>query len=268
MNVLNFLNSKSVAKYLEEINYNFSPQEAAFIVWNSSKPLEEKFAAWKKIINTMPDCAVRCRADCPQYPSLHKFLHDYMSLLSCVGEITDEEKLSEEEYNLYTAFEFMWFNIPTPFKKGDIVRSKSKYIESYDKYVIIDINNWSKEDFIDNGYTDSDYKLDEVDSALAKRATGGDYTDMSAHGYRIFENCTVDYDFFCNYIDFEYCNESELVGSERALKPLSAYMQGKIDLELFLNANKVILEEEHIKEEKSVLYMDDEGLRLTGLKRG
>lgn len=248
MDILNFLNSKSVAEHLKKINYKFSPQEAAFIVWNSqNKTLDEKFAAWKEIIDTMPDCAVKCRFDYPQYASLRKFLTDYTALVSRVGENADEERLSEDDYHLYTAFEFMWFDIPTPFKKYDIVYSKSKLWANDDKYVLIDIANWEK--------------------ASDRRASGGDYTDMSAHGYRILEDGTIDYDFFCNYIDFEYCKENELVGKERALKALSNYLKGNIDLELFLNAYKIILDEERIKGERANLNVTEEGLRLAGLKK-
>ena len=270
MNIFNFLNSNSVSQYLKEISYKFPAQEAAFVVWNSNKPFAEKVIAWQEIIKTMPDCTVRCRFDYPKYPSLHKFLKDYMSLVERIGGEAEEENLPEDEFYLYTAFDFMWFNIPTPFKKGDIVCSKGKHIPNYDKYVLLDISNWNRADYINNGYTDRDYKLEAIDEKLKKREEKGDYTDMSAHGYRVFCNGTIDYDFFCNYIDFEYCKESELSGNERALKTLSAYFKGEIDLELFLNAYKVILDEEKLKDEKEQLYLlgvDDESLRLMGLKR-
>lgn len=267
MNVSDFLNSKSVAKYLQETNYNFSPQEAAFIVWNSSKTLEEKLAAWREIINTMPDCAVRCRFDYPQYSSLRKFLRDHIALISRVGEKADERKLNDDDYYLYTAFEFMWFDIPTPFRKGDIVYSKSKHIESYDIYVLIDIANWKKVDYIKNGYTDDDYRLDKTDESVLSKLANGDYTDMSAHGYRILSDGTIDYDFFCNYIDFEYAAQTKLTGMERALIPLSNYLKGNIDLELYLNAHRIICDEENIGERHARLFVSDEGLHLMGLKK-
>lgn len=267
MDIFDYLNSESERKYLQEIDYRFSPQEAAFIVWNADRKTEDKLAALKEIAETMPDQAVRCRSDYPKYPSLRRFLNDYTALVSRVGERADERKLSDEDFYLYNAFECMWFNIPTPFEKGDIVCTKSKFTEKYDNYVLLDINNWSKADFIKNGYTDRDLDLDKIDARLAKRATCGDYGDMSAHGYRIFGNGNIDYDFFCNYIDFEYYHESELSGTERALIPLSAFIRGDIDLELFLNAYKVIVDEERVKDEKSILCTDDDGLRLMGLKK-
>lgn len=267
MDILKFLNSATVAKHLKNIDYKFSAQEAAFVVWNSAKPLEDKLAAWTEIIEAMPDCAVRCRFDHVQYPSLRQFLKNYMELISRVGDNADEGTLSDEDCELYTAFEYMWFNIPTPFKKGDIVYSKSVHIKCLDKYVLFDMNNWSKSDFIANGYTDKEYNLDKIDTALKARATSGDYTDMSAHGYRIVANGDIEEDFFCNYIDFEYFDADKLDGDERVLKPLSAYLKGNIDLELFLNSYKIIIEEERIAREKIALDINDDGLRLAGLKR-
>lgn len=266
MNISEFLNSNSVKKYLAEIGYDFSPQEAAFIVWNSDKTIKEKIAAWTEIIEVMPDCAVRCRFDYPQYASLKKFLRNYIDLVSRVGENADEKKLNDDDYYLYTAFEFMWFDIPTPFRKGDIVYSKSKYIEKSDKYVLIDVANWKKEDYIKNR-ADCGDDLDKIDEHVMSKLTSGDYTDMSAHGYRILSDGTIDYDFFCNYIDFEYAEQAELTGRERSLIPLSNYLKGDIDLELFLNAHRIICDEQNTDERLKAMYVSYDELRLMGLKK-
>ena len=51
-----FINSEDVKQYVRETGYQLSSQEAAFVVWQSKNtPLEERFAAWKEIIETMPD---------------------------------------------------------------------------------------------------------------------------------------------------------------------------------------------------------------------
>ena len=53
---MEFINSEDVKKYVRETGYQLSSQEAAFVVWQSKNtPLEERFAAWKEIIETMPD---------------------------------------------------------------------------------------------------------------------------------------------------------------------------------------------------------------------
>ena len=51
-----FINSEDVKQYVRETGYQLSSQEAAFVVWQSKDtPLEERFAAWEEIIETMPD---------------------------------------------------------------------------------------------------------------------------------------------------------------------------------------------------------------------
>ena len=51
-----FINSEDVKQYVRETDYQLSSQEAAFVVWQSKNtPLEERFAAWEEIIETMPD---------------------------------------------------------------------------------------------------------------------------------------------------------------------------------------------------------------------
>lgn len=204
MNILNFLNSQSVAKYLEEINYKFSAQEAAFIVWNSNKPFAEKVTAWQEIIKTMQDCTVRCRFDYPKYPSLHKFLKNYMLLVEHIGEDADEHSLQEDEFYIYTAFEFMWFATPAPFKKGDIVYNSTD--KEPQPLVITDLSFWNKENL--------------------KKQNQRDYSDMSAHGY-ILRDGNLDYDWQWNYLDFEYLNQS-LKDESRALLALSDQLKGKI----------------------------------------
>ena len=51
-----FINSEDVKQYVRETGYQLSSQEADFVVWQSKDtPLEERFAAWEEIIETMPD---------------------------------------------------------------------------------------------------------------------------------------------------------------------------------------------------------------------
>ena len=79
MNIYNFINSRDIAKYLKEINYQFSTLECAWLVWQSRKhTLEQKHTAWQKIIDTMPDCSVGARPNHREVESLHEYLKDHM----------------------------------------------------------------------------------------------------------------------------------------------------------------------------------------------
>ena len=83
-----FINSEDVKQYVRETGYQLSSQEAAFVVWQSKDtPLEERFAAWEEIIETMPDSSfagyrhfnfkTKQREPAPVY-SLHDFLRQYI----------------------------------------------------------------------------------------------------------------------------------------------------------------------------------------------
>lgn len=83
-----FINSEDVKKYVRESGYQLSSQEAAFVVWQSKNtPLEERFAAWEEIIETMPDSSFVGYGNfnfetwqmepAPVY-SLHDFLRQYI----------------------------------------------------------------------------------------------------------------------------------------------------------------------------------------------
>lgn len=81
MNFYKFINSKDIRTHLENIGYEFGPLEAAFIVWQSkTATIEEKHAAWREIINTMPDTDIPYEKWQAPRESLHAFLRDYMAL--------------------------------------------------------------------------------------------------------------------------------------------------------------------------------------------
>ena len=79
MNIYNFINSRDIAKYLKEINYQFSTLECAWLVWQSRKhTLEQKHTAWKEIIDTLPDCSVEARPNHAEVHSLHEYLKTHI----------------------------------------------------------------------------------------------------------------------------------------------------------------------------------------------
>jgi len=81
MNLYNFINSKDMRNYLQEIQYQFTTSEAAFIVyWCKHATLDKKIEAWNEIIKTMPDCSMERRLNMMQIDSFHAFLKDYIAL--------------------------------------------------------------------------------------------------------------------------------------------------------------------------------------------
>ena len=75
MDIYNFINSKDICRHLRNINYEFSPLECAWLIWQSRRAtVKDRHEAWSEIINTMPDCEI------PNYKdSLHTFLRNLIS---------------------------------------------------------------------------------------------------------------------------------------------------------------------------------------------
>ena len=82
MNIYRFIDSRDIQEYLQKLNYSFTTQEAAFLVyWCKTAVLEEKITAWREIINTMPNCSVAERPHLEAITDFHRFLLDYIDML-------------------------------------------------------------------------------------------------------------------------------------------------------------------------------------------
>ncbi len=74
MDLFRFINSKDTRDYLQQIDYSFTAPEAAFLVWRCrNATLKEKFAAWREMIETMPNCSLTRRKTEP-IDNCHDFL--------------------------------------------------------------------------------------------------------------------------------------------------------------------------------------------------
>ena len=82
--ITEYLNSKDVADYWKKIGFNerCTPQQAAFIIWNSRKvSLDEKISAWERLLDEENDCPLASERQCKNMDlpahltgSLHNFL--------------------------------------------------------------------------------------------------------------------------------------------------------------------------------------------------
>lgn len=177
-------------------------------------------------------------------------------------EITAEYLVTENKelkmVNIYD-FESDWLdisniflNIPTPFKKGDLLVSNSKtpfregHILNYDKYpfVLNYLCTWQEnlQQILDKGNRDS--------------------SDMQGLGYYISENGVV-LDNNHDYDSWEYY-KGELKGESRILKAISSCIKGEISIDLLLETYKYILADKEVA--CAFWYgFTDEGLKLAGL---
>lgn len=144
----------------------------------------------------------------------------------------------------------IFLNIPTPFKKGDILISNSPTMQSYGEnnsiFVLEYLCTWKKN--------------------LEKYLADGNYdsSDMIGYGYFFVNNDTTDFviDHKWNYDSFEYY-DGELTDRDRILKDISSFIKGEIGLELFVHAYDFYKNE--FKNNMPDFYTD-EGLKLAGME--
>ena len=149
-----------------------------------------------------------------------------------------------------SSFEGLWFDFPTPFKKGDIIYDpqNAEIGCCSGPFVVYNINLDPKDD-----------------RELYERvAASGDSSDMNARGAFIHNDGSLYYEVMHNYMNCEYYRKP-LTGIYRTLKTMSSYLRGKISEELMLLAYHRILMEEKTKQIILTGYTN-EGLKFAGLK--
>lgn len=117
MNIYQFIDSKDIRNYLQDIKYKFTVPETAFLIYMSRRAtLNEKFDAWQEIIDTMPDCSMGERLNMEEIPSFHKFLTEYIVLLKKLLELFYRSGnavytyafYEKEENGIGSVWEFEW----------------------------------------------------------------------------------------------------------------------------------------------------------------
>lgn len=172
-------------------------------------------------------------------------------------------------------FEGLWIDVPTPFRKGDIVCSRKTPFGYYlfsgsQPFVLLSLANWSAKDAEERGE-----KLSEKDKAwrdkhLKYLKEYGDITDMTACGYFLSSDYNDRFtgEFYSevmhDYVDLEYYR-GEFNGGERVLLPIKHFLGGDIDEETFAKACEIIKRQEEVKEEIRYLNMTDEWKEKIGI---
>ena len=336
MELLRFVNSKDIREHLRKINYSFDPLEAAWLIYQChDATVKEKHAAWKELIDSMPDCRIEERSDTLPFPSLHDFLREYMEIedkwmadfcgegvysgtknsgyvyklrytykdgrtfdhdtvfssYQKIREILLEPEFDLREicctkmkiddlnwsYHAYLnkngeilrlrpkkimddreldinegVFAGLWFDFPTPFKRGDIL---------WDPQMPDDGDHFASGPFVNLGIN-----LERISSEKSRNwiKENGDETDMAAEGYfsnpdgSIYKGCVS------GCMDLEYYPH-ELQRPRSTLKAASNLILGRIDALLFANAYHQLLTE-HYAKTQAYYSCDGDGLELAGIE--
>ena len=151
--------------------------------------------------------------------------------------------LSDEENSVRKSFGGMWFEVPTPFAKGDIVKRKSDYADQYREPFVFERICYQQE-------TNSELSTEEWQCWLEQHSTGWDWTDMIVFGFAINDDGTIYHYHFSDYLSTEYYT-GELNGKDRILTAVSNYLKGGVDEEFLLNTYDFMLLRENVKLKKS-----------------
>lgn len=264
MKVTDFINSKSIAQYLDGLNYQFNAAEAAFIVWQSKCSMRKKYAAWQEIIDSFPDMPASARRWGIERaePSFIAVLKNYLFLRRNRKPFPDGVDM----------FEGMWFSFPTPFKVGDIIYQGNPFVYSGEQeaepFVLLDIANWGEKELRENGCRDEKH-IEHMQHLLELHKVAGDITDMLSAGYFADEHGRVyrEHTLCGTYLDLEYYSE-DLSPEKQILTAVSNYVNKKIDIATLANA--YILHTDlsriaYIKIHTGCAYLDEQ-LKLAGLK--
>ena len=324
MDILRFINSKDIREHLKAINYEFNSLEAVWLIYQCrNATIEEKHAAWRELIRTMPDCKIPERMNTNPHDSLHNYLRKYIDYEENIfdeyftstenwiytvewleqdtwfssdklyktfekaqQELLEEfkdwerkyiyritkQKLESKQYItvyfdknnepygygiceypeelteiLYGVFDGLWFDFPTPFKKGDIL---CQY----------DLDGKETSGFCRGPFVMKGITPDDVRDWTRK---DGDTSDMNAWGYFQDPDGTVYYEVMHNYMNLEYYH-GELTGKRRILKAFSSFFKDKIDVELLCRAYHYFMCDEYAKDSIPQGFAD-EGLKLAGV---
>lgn len=158
---------------------------------------------------------------------------------------------SDKEWDLFGGvFDGLWFEFPTPFRKGDIVWNPDQ-----------------PEGFCAGPFVTTGVCLDGIESDKTKEniRKDGDSSDMCAGGFFLNEDGSIYGECMSNYMDLEFYNK-DLTGSNRTLIALSNFLKNEIDPALFARAYHQIIMAGYAENSIPLDYMRT-GMILAGLSK-
>ena len=191
------------------------------------------------------------------------------------GRVIDVDCYDLDPYIDY--FEWMWIDIPTPFKRGDILISIWEQCErrwhSYEEkpFVLDLLDNWDSKKLAENGFSDGkgvgkrDFKA--WDRIRQRHREGGDSSDMCYTGYFYDDNLLLDRDTVWTYLDLEYYR-GELDDERSILKVMASYLKGNINGEVLMEVYHILAQRNLLNKAEAQLFLsgDEKLLADAGIK--
>ena len=121
--IIDFVNSKDIRKYWQEIGYEPSSLESAWLIWQSKNhTVEEKHKAWQEIIDKTEDCNIPAGVYTTSQPQFHEFLKRYISIENnLISSFYKTEDNAVFSYRMYfdDDSDRDWYNVPVLFRTFD-----------------------------------------------------------------------------------------------------------------------------------------------------
>ncbi len=100
MDIYDFINSKDIEKHCRNNQYEFSPLERAFLIWQSRKyTIQEKHSAYLELIEEFPEFFFYLREWDYKKISLQHFLMEYMRIENRLTDILVNNKSAAVTYD-------------------------------------------------------------------------------------------------------------------------------------------------------------------------
>ncbi len=156
-----------------------------------------------------------------------------------------------EDSDTDMVFEGMWFDIPTPFHRGDILTFRDHCLPQ--RWVVLDyMLNWDSQTLLAEGFSASSIEVTNADRHRSRFAKDGDPTDMAFLAYELLENGELDRDHYMDYFSVERVSREALSGDERFLTVVSDYLLGKSDEVNLMDAHEGMLARRFLRSRASM----------------
>ena len=150
--------------------------------------------------------------------------------------------------DLDDVFPSLWVDLPTPFRRGDIVWDPSRepgfpHCDKSVPFVLDFCGNWNTSQIMENGVRPE--VAQRGDKLVEKHCLHGDTSDMGAQGFAFHREKGFWSEFggFANYLNLEYY-PGPLEGDDQVLAPLSQFLKGELGVRSLVERVENILHQE------------------------